>query len=71
MRVISYDHDIFRVKSVNIVYFPSECDFWKWPGFASELCFKSLDMIAVYVRVSNLDDELVGFGSRDVCNHVC
>ena len=70
MRIIPLNHNVFAHKVVNSVHLPRPLELGKRSRLALQLRAERVDMVAVHVRVAELDDELVRLGLREVRDEV-
>jgi hypothetical protein len=70
MWVIPFYYYIFALEFVNTFYSSFPFKFWERTRISLELQFKRINMVLVYVRITELDYEFVGVGIGYMGYHV-
>ena len=70
MALVSLDDEVCILKVFYILHIPRPTQCREWLGLALQLHFECLDMILIYMRIAELDDELTRFGTGHFGDHV-
>lgn len=70
MRVVSFYNKVLADKIIDTFYVSLPAKLWEWTRLAFELLLKRVNMVAVDVRVAELNDELVCLRASDMCDHM-
>ena len=70
MRIIPLDHYVLGCEVVNTLHPPRPPELGEWAGLALELRTEGVDVVAIDVGVTELDDQFVCLGISDVGDHV-
>lgn len=70
MRTITLNDDVIALELIDHLDFPSPLDRREWIRLSLQLDPQRVDMIAIDVRISKLDDEFACVGIGDMCDHM-